>query len=257
MKKEKPMFTVEQQGAIAVLRMEHGPANALDLDFCIELTRIFRQLGKSSSRAIVLTGQGQIFSAGVDLPQLLAGGVDYVRKLLPALDDLLETLFFCDKPLVAAVNGHAIAGGCLLACCADRRLMVDGKAGIGVPELRVGVPFPTVAMEIMRARTSPVFYEEVTLGGATFVGQDARQRGLIDAVAESDHLLEEALAVAESLAAIRPEVYAYSKQQARRPVREAIELRKHLQKSDLYALWESAETFAAILEFVKRTLKKS
>ena len=250
------MFAVERRDDIAILSMRHGPANAMDVDFCVGLTKAVRELAASSSRAIVFTGQGRIFGAGVDLPRLLEGGIDYIRTFLPALDEVLETLFFCHKPLVAAVNGHAIAGGCLLACTADRRFMSAGKARIGVPELRVGVPFPTVAMEIMRARTGPSFYEEVTLGGASYTAQDARQRGLIDVVVEEGELLTEAISAAESLAAIRPDIFSFSKQQARQPVRAAIETNTRLNAARIQEIWESAEAREAIRGFVARTLKK-
>jgi enoyl-CoA hydratase len=250
------MFAVERKNDIDILRMQYGPANAMDLNFCVELTKTVRALAESSSRAIVLTGQGKIFCAGVDLTQLLDGGVEYVRQFLPALDEVLEALFFCPKPVVAAVNGHAIAGGCLLACGADRRLMAAGKARIGVPELRVGVPFPTVPLEIMRARTGSSFFEEVVLGGATYIASEALNKGLIDGVVEPEELLAEAITVAESLAAIRPELYALSKQQARRPTREAIDSRTRLDEAEIAALWESAETQAAVQAFVDRTLKK-
>lgn len=250
------MFAVERIKDIEFLRMQYGAANAMDLKFSIEFTKTVRELAKSSSRAIVLTAPGKIFCAGVDLPQILAGGKEYVRQFLPALDEMFETLFFCHKPVVAAVNGHAIAGGCVLACAADRRLMVDGNALIGVPELRVGVPFPTVAMEIMRSRTNPDFYAEVTLGGATWTAGDARQRGLVDEVVDSEQLLSAALATAESLALIRPEVYSFSKHQIRQSVREAIDHRTPLQQAELYELWESAATHAEISAFVERTLKK-
>ena len=250
------MFNVERSNDIEILHMQYGPANAIDVKFCVELANQLRELAKTTSRAIVLTGQGKIFSAGVDLPQLLDGGVDYIRKFLPALDDLLAAFFFCNKPLVAAVNGHAIAGGCLLACTADQRLMVSGRAQIGVPELRVGVPFPTLAMEIIRAKTSPAFFEEITLGGETYSAEEARYRGLVDCVVEAEALRNEALAAAESLAAIRPEIFAFSKRQVRQPVREALNLRTKIQATELLALWESAETQAAIREFVARTLNK-
>lgn len=249
------MFDVERTGDIEILRMQYGPANAMDLDFCTELTRTVRSLEESSSRAIVLTGQGKIFCAGVDLPQLLEGGADYVRQFLPALDEVLETLFFCNKPIVAAVNGHAIAGGCLLACTADRRFMADGKGRIGVPELRVGVPFPAVALEIMRAKTSPLFFEEVILGAANYTVQDALQRGLVDAVFEKERLLGEAISAAEALATIRPEAFSFAKQQIRQPVREAIDSRRKAQASELFALWESADTHAVVQAFVTQALK--
>ena len=250
------MFDVERRNDIEILHMQYGPANAIDVEFCVALANRVRELEKTSSRAIVLTGQGKIFCAGVDLPQLLDGGVDYIRQFLPALDNLFAAFFFCNKPVIAAVNGHAIAGGCLLACTADQRLMVNGRAQIGVPELRVGVPFPTLALEIMRAKTSPAFFEEVTLGGETYSAEEARHRGLIDCVVEAEALLSEALAAAESLAAIRPEIFAFSKHQVRQPVREALELRTKIQATELFALWESAETQTAIREIVARTLKK-
>lgn len=250
------MFNIKHVNSITILRMQHGKANAMDLDFCVELTKTIQELAESSTRAIIMTGQGKIYCAGVDLPQLLAGGVDYVRQFLPALDTLFETIFFCNKPIIAAVNGHAIAGGCLLTCTADKRLMVNNTAKIGVPELRVGVPFPAVALEIMRAKTNPTFFEEVILGGGTYTVQEALQRGLIDSIVEEEQLLTEAMAAAESLVTIRPENFAFSKQQIRQPVREAIDSRKKQQETELYTLWEAEETHAAIREFVARTLKK-
>ena len=250
------MFTVERKGDIEILRMQYGPANAMDVDFCVGLTNSVLELSASSSRAIVLTGQGKIFGAGVDLPRLLEGGVEYVRRFLPALDDVLATLFFCPKPVVAAVNGHAIAGGCLLACCADRRFMAAGKGRIGVPELRVGVPFPTVPMEIMRARTAPSHYEEVILGGETYAPEEARLRGLIDVVVAEEELLVEAVKAAESLKAIGPALFTFSKQQVRQPVRAAIKNGTRLYESQIQEFWESAETLEAVRQFVGRTLKK-
>jgi enoyl-CoA hydratase len=250
------MFDVERRNDIEILRMQYGPANAMDLNFCVELAKTVRTLEKSSSRAIVLTGQGKIFCAGVDLPQLLEGGAEYVRQFLPALDDVLEAFFFCNKPIVAAVNGHAIAGGCLLACTADRRLMVDGKSQIGVPELRVGVPFPAVALEIMRAKTSSAYFEEIILGAATYTAQNALQRGLVDDIVEKGQLLTEAISAAEALASIRPEIFSFSKQQLRQPVREAIDSRTKGQEAELFALWGSDDTHAAVSDFVARTFKK-
>jgi enoyl-CoA hydratase len=134
--------------------------------------------------------------------------------------------------------------------------MVDGKAQIGVPELRVGVPFPAVALEIMRAKTSPGFFEEIILGAATYTAQEARKRGLIDDIFDKDQLLNEAISTAEAFAAIRPEIFAFSKQQIRQTVREAIDSRTKGQEADLFALWESDDTHAAVSDFVARTFKK-
>src|SRR5471030_2357073 len=114
------MIDIKTQAGIAVLTLTHGKANALDIELCEALAARFMELRNSDAKAVVVTGQGKIFSAGVDLKRLSEGGAAYVRKFLPALHKHYDTVFYHPKPVVAAINGHAIAGGCVLACCADR-----------------------------------------------------------------------------------------------------------------------------------------
>jgi len=171
------MIKSEIVDGVAILTLAHGKANALDIEFCNTIAGSFTDLRNSDAKAVVLTGQGKIFSAGVDLKQLSEGGADYVRKLLPALHRLYEAVFFHPKPVVAAINGHAIAGGCVLACCADRRIMAGEVGRIGVTEILVGVPFPALAFEIMRHATPPYFFSETILSGETFAAETACHRG--------------------------------------------------------------------------------
>src|SRR5207253_4831329 len=103
------------------LTMAHGKANAMSTEFCRALTARLAEANSSPARAVIITGQGRMFSAGVDLLRLSEGGAPYVREFLPALNAMFEAVFTCPKPVVAAVNGHAIAGGCVLACAADHR----------------------------------------------------------------------------------------------------------------------------------------
>ncbi len=165
------MIDVKTNAGIAVMTLMHGKANALDIEFCEALTARFMELRKSDAKAVVITGQGKIFSAGVDLKRLSEGGADYIRKFLPALHKLYDAVFYHPKPVVAAINGHAIAGGCVLACCADRRIMARESGRIGVTELLVGVPFPALAFEIVRFAVPPRYLPEVTLSR-----RDLRQR---------------------------------------------------------------------------------
>src|SRR5262245_8953635 len=144
------MIELTQQGDIAVLKLVHGKANTLDLELCDAISAAFKKIEGLPARAVVMTGQGRIFSAGVDLVRLTAGGADYVRKCLPALHKLDDTVFHHPKPVIAAVNGHAIAGGCVLQCCADKRIAAKDVGRVGVTELLVGVPFPAMAFEVMR-----------------------------------------------------------------------------------------------------------
>jgi enoyl-CoA hydratase len=142
------VIEVTEQGGLAVLRLAHGKVNAMSMEFCEAVTARFAEI--PPARAVVMTATGRTFSAGVDLVRLLEGGAPYIREFLPALSTMFATVFSHPAPVVAAINGHAIAGGCVLACAADKRLMARDGGHIGVTELLVGVPFPPVAMEIMR-----------------------------------------------------------------------------------------------------------
>ena len=250
------MLKLETQDGISVLRMEHGKANAQDIEFCTVLAERMTEIEGLPSRAVVITGHGHFFSGGVDMKRVVAGGVDYLRDFVPALVRCFESVFFHPKPVVIAVNGHAIAGGCILACCGDRRLMTDDeRAGIGVPELYVGVPFPAAALEILRYTCSPQHLQMLVGGGRSLRPGEALEAGLVDALAAPDALESEALEVARRLASVRPEVFAVTKQQLRAPVRERIRANADATGEAVSRLWTSPETVAAIERFVARALK--
>src|SRR5690242_6900778 len=116
---------------ILTLRLAHGKASALDVELLDALQRALEGAA-GEVRALVLTGTGSIFSAGVDLFRLTREGAVDVRRFLPLLSRLVRTLFAFPRPVVAAVNGHAIAGGCIRVLAADARLMAEGGGRIGV-----------------------------------------------------------------------------------------------------------------------------
>ena len=251
------MIEVTRQGDVTILKLVHGKANALDIELCEAIVARFNDLRSTSDRAIVLTGQGRMFSAGVDLPRLIEGGADYVRRFLPALHKLYDTVFHHPKPVIAAVNGHAIAGGCVLACCADKRIAARDGGRIGVTELLVGVPFPAMAFEVMRFATAPRYLPDVILRGATFPTDEALRRGLVDAVVEPAELMERALAEAEALGALPPATFAMTKGQIRQPLIDR--MAKDGARVDALAekIWTSPDTLGHVRDYVAKTLKKS
>jgi enoyl-CoA hydratase len=212
---------------VAVLRMAHGPVNAMDLELCQALAGRFRDLAADPARAVVVTGSDRAFSAGVDLKRCTAGGDAYVEKFLPALADAFRAAFELPKPLVAAVNGHAIAGGCVLAACADVVLMVEGSARIGVPELKVGVPFPRIALEVLAAAVGERGARELVMGAQTHPPERAAQLGLVHEVVPAAELGSRAVAAAAALAGDVPsDTFAAAKRQLRRAA---------LERTDRYA----------------------
>jgi len=249
------MLEISHHADIAVLKIAHGKANALDLELCRHITHRLEELGTSSVEAVVLTGQGGIFSAGVDLLRALDADAAYLRNFLPALRKLFDVTFFYPKPVVAAINGHAIAGGCVLACAADQRLMARGPGRIGVTELLVGLPFPAIALEIMRHAAISIYFREVVFGAGRYPAEAAQARGLVDTVVEPDALLVSAIEAAQSLASLSPAAFALTKSQARQPV---LDLLKDSRTFDAAVdeIWLAPESASRIRDYVSKTFKK-
>lgn len=247
-------FSTEIENEIAVVTLAHGKANALDVEFCDAISAEFDRL-KNEARAVVLTSTGKIFSAGVDLKRLSDEGPEYTHIFLPALDRVLLTLFAFPRPLVAAINGHAIAGGCVLACTADYRLMAEGMFRIGVPELQVGVPFPPSALEVLRFAAPSRYVQELTSGEKIYSHEIAELHGLVHATVEPDLLMETALKEAARLAGLQAKAFTLTKTLLRQPIVERIEHLNQKFGDQVLAGWVDPKTRDAIRKYVAATLK--
>lgn len=251
------MFDLRNEDGIAVLTLRRGKANALDVDFCKALQKEFRRLAKSDAKAVIVTSEGRIFSAGVDLPRAAAGGRKYLHALVVALDDMYEEIFLFPKPVVAAINGHAIAGGCVLACCADYRVLAQGGARMGVTELRVGVPFPPFAFEVLRATTSPMHFPKFTASGETFDTAGAIENGFADEAVSVDRLMPCTIEKAEQLAAIRPEAFRVNKLHVRAITKQILKNDRGRLAKQIMKVWEAKGTADNIRAYVARTFGKN
>lgn len=244
----------ERRGDVAVLRMGRGKVNAIDVELLRDLAAALDETSASTARAVVLTGGGTAFSAGVDLFRLVDGGAPYIREFLPLLESVLERLYALPKPTVAAVNGHAIAGGHLLMACCDRRLMAEGAGKVGVPELLVGVPFPPLALEILAATLAPDVRVDLVYTGRTVGAAEALARGIVHELAEPASLLERAVAEAERLAAVPTASYTLTKRAMVAPaLARAARLAAEV-GAEVAAAWEAPETAERIRDYLARTV---
>src|SRR4051812_21571385 len=114
---------IERSGDVAILRMEAGKANAINAAFLDGLEKLLQ--GAAEAGAAVLTGQGGAFCAGLDLPSLMDLDLATMRGFMRRFDEVMMRVFSFTQPLIAAVNGHAVAGGCVLALQADVRIAAD------------------------------------------------------------------------------------------------------------------------------------
>jgi enoyl-CoA hydratase len=247
------MIDRSQHDGILTLRLAHGKASALDVELLDALLRELEGAGEDV-RAVILTGTGSIFSAGVDLFRLTREGAEYVRRFLPLLSRCVRALFTFPRPVVAAANGHAIAGGCVLVQAADIRLMAAGNGRIGVPELLVGVPFPAAALEVVRFAVPRDKVQSLIYTGRTLPPPEALAAGLLDEVVAPDALLARAQEIARQLAAIPPATYRQTKQSLRAEALERIDQASERQDPAALEVWSAAETHAHIREYLRRTL---
>ena len=240
------MIEVEQHDdGVRVVRLAHGKVNALDIELTEALVDQFDHLADDSDvRAVVLMGTARGFSAGIDLRRVLDGGATYGERFMPSLVRTFVSLFSLPVPVVAAVNGYAIAGGCILAAACDIRVLARG-ARIGASELQVGVPFPVAALEVL-GHACGRHQEEVVFRGALFSDEEAVRVGLAHEIVDGDAVLSRALDVARSLAAMRPDAYRMAKQQMRRPVLARIERDQLAFDPATFEVWASGATAAVI-----------
>jgi enoyl-CoA hydratase/carnithine racemase len=241
------MISVRSSDGVAVVRLEHGKVNALDLEVCQAISETFRGV---DAPAVVLTGAGPAFSAGVDLWRVLDGGAAYVSAFIPALVDAFAAVFTCERPVVAAINGHAIAGGCVIAAACDHRIMGAGR--IGIPEMLVGVPFPATALAIVEHAFGPVRARRLVYTGELLSAEAALAQGLVDEAAGPEALLDRAIAHATGLAeSIPPTTFAATK--------------RHLNPlpgpspydGEVLRLWQERVADGWIAAYMQRTVRRS
>jgi enoyl-CoA hydratase len=248
----------ESRGPVVVLRFERGKVNALDLELMTALEEELVALEQDETvRAVVLTGTGSSFSAGVDLFRVLAGGEEYVREFVPSVTTGFRRLFAFPKPVVAAINGHAIAGGCVIALASDHRIMAEGAGRIGVPELLVGVSWPAHALEIVRFALPPFRAQELVYSGRTVGAEEARGLGLVDEIVDPESLLDAALEAAERLAHIPAEAFRLAKRQLRGPTLELADRVSREKDEEVARFWASQETAEAIRSYLDRTVGRA
>jgi enoyl-CoA hydratase len=236
---------------IATLRLNHGKVSALDLELCDAIRAEFENAAESAVRALILTGTGTTFCAGVDLRRLVSAGKEYVHDFVAALEGMLRAMFVFPKPAIAAVNGHAIAGGAIIAFACDYRLMSGGR--IGVPEALVGVPFPPLALEVVRFAVPRQHLQSMLYLARTYEVSEAKAMGIIDEVVAGGALLSRAQEIAQEMAEHSPDGFRLTKRQVREPVlRDAAQMATE----EIAALWAAPATHEHIRTYLAKTLGK-
>jgi enoyl-CoA hydratase/carnithine racemase len=212
------------------------------------MQRTLAELRAAKDAPILLTGDGDAFSAGLNLKEVASLDVAGMTTFLTALEELVKALYEYPAPVVAWVNGHAIAGGCVLALCADVRVMTAREgARIGLNEVALGLRFPPLTFAMVRARLTAPALERVLLEAALYEAEDARHLGLIDVIGEESV----ARMMLSKLASHPHDIYAATKLLLRPRLEIADDDRKRFSE-DTIPYWASPERRAAMLAVLEK-----
>lgn len=212
----EPTLQIDRENDIATMRLARKPANALSVGFLEDLDRALADLDQDRDwRVLIVTGTGGVFSAGVDLKSLPTLESADQDRIIRALNSFYTRLYGLSRPTIAAVNGHAIAGGLVLALACDYRIATTAPAKFGLTEVLVGVPFPVSALDIARTELAPSVCRTYLLFGGTVDNATAHANGTFDELAAPDDLIIRVRSKAAEIMAIPPGGYAAVKAQLR------------------------------------------
>jgi enoyl-CoA hydratase/carnithine racemase len=240
-------------GDIHELRLARPPVNALDPQVCAALADAIAASVDAGARALVLSGGPKVFSAGLDVPYLLS--LDEDRAALAAawgeFFRAARALAGCAVPVVAAMAGHAPAGGCVLALCCDYRVMASGPYRIGLNETQVGLVAPEGIQHLMRRVVGPHRAERLLVGGEMVDAGTAHAIGLVDELADIDHVTTRAIAWLQPLLALPRAPMLQTRAIARADVVDALRPER-IRLETFIDAWTAPDTQAGLKALVAR-----
>jgi enoyl-CoA hydratase/carnithine racemase len=232
---------VAREGDLAILRLRDGKANAMSPAQIAALAAAVDEIRASDARALVITAEGKAFCAGLALPELVDLDRATMTRFMDDFTGAMRCVLEFPRPTVAAITGHAIAGGCVLALMCDARIMTSAPAKIGLSEVQLGIGLPAVVIEPLRARVPATSLTRLALEGALVDGAEAQRLGLVDEVAAPDAVLPRALERARALATAGPAAYAHVKRALVRPIAEALAEHDLREREGWLDTWFSAD----------------
>lgn len=238
------LIHVSKDGEIATVTLSRGKVNALNEPMVEELTKSFEDLAIDNEvRSIIFTGSGKFFSFGFDVPEFLNYSKSDFIRYLEKFTNFYTYLFLFPKPIVAALNGHTIAGGCMLATACDFRLMVTGKAKISLNEITFGSAVLAGSVEMLKYCVGSRNAQSILYSGAMYSAEEACQLGLVDQVSSEDALTEEARKIAQELAQKDSPAFRGIKHLLRKPAAEQMIKREKDAILEFVDIWYSEQTW--------------
>jgi enoyl-CoA hydratase/carnithine racemase len=244
---------VERREGLALLRLQGRHGNAINEDMIAGLRASLADLeGDGGVRgALLASSHPKMFCPGLDLRELVAFDRARMKRFMLSFSDCLVALYRFGRPLVAALSGHTVAGGCVLALTADRRILRPG-ALIGLNEVQVGVPLPLGPSLILRDGVHAARIDEVALLGNNFSDREAVDIGLAQELGPEEGFEEHCLSRLEEYASRDSQAFALTKRHLREDIAARIESEEEATLEGFLDCWFSEATRERMREIVAR-----
>jgi Delta3-Delta2-enoyl-CoA isomerase len=235
---------ITHEGGITLVQLARGKVNAISEGLTEELRLRLEEIEKDCSvKTVILTGSGKFFSFGLDIPEFLGYPKESFQKFVGKFAHLYTYLFNYPKPVIAALNGHTVAGGFMIATACDYRIMVSGSSRISLNEITFGSSlFPGSAVMLTYCVGSRRA-ETIALSGRMYSAEEAIAIGLVDQVAEEDKLATKAQEVAQDFVKREGPAFRSIKNLMRGPVAEEMRRQDKLYRDEMIDIWYSEDTW--------------
>ena len=248
------LVRTERKDKIAILKLNKGVINALDLQLLDELgDGLCRARDDLDVRGIVITGSNdKFFSMGFDIPQLLGLTRNNLEVFYRTFNRVCMDLYTLSKPTVCAITGHAVAGGCILALCCDYRFIGEGKRLMGLNEIRLGLPVPYPGECILRKVVGERHALEIMYTGEFYEPKESFRLGLVDQVVPVERVLPMSINKAKSIGVMSCDAFGMIKHNRVEEVEAQI--RKQLDKRQKFYVecWFSEQAQELLKEIAKK-----
>jgi len=242
---------ISEKAGIARVALSRGKVNAVNETVVDELAECFRKIEEDGNiRAVILTGTGKFFTFGFDIPEFLGYAKNDFIRYLTKFTDFYTYLFTYPKPVIAALNGHTIAGGCMMAIACDYRIMVPGKAKISLNEIEFGSSLFAGSVELMKLWLGQRNAEAAMLGGTMYSAEEAHRLGLIDRIVPPEELEGEAEKTAARFAEKDAAAFGSIKKLLRKPLADDMKKRERDSILEFVDIWYSEATWKRLQDKV-------
>ncbi len=238
------MIRTEYHNNVAIVKLDRGVTNALNIELVTELTETLQKVKHDSNvHSLVLSSSNEkFFSIGFDIPQLFELSKDNFRFFYKAFNRVCMDLYVLPKLTIAAITGHAVAGGCILALCCDYRFIAEGRKKMGLNEIKLGVPVPYLADCVLRQIVGFRNAREIMDTGEFYLPEELLEIGMVDQMLPLDQLLAKSIEKVKLLDALPQDAFAMIKRNRVETV-EAQVLAKLKEKEKFFIdCWYSDET---------------